>query len=89
MFGLLGGIGGKIIGALLIVGVLGGAYAWVTTGAYNRGVAATEKRMVEIIAKQKRAVLADAERLRALPPEALDEELRKLCRAHGGGEACK
>ena len=87
---LFGGLVGKLFGIVLLLGVLGGAYAYVTTGAYNRGVTATEKRMADAIAKMKRATLAKAEEIRALPPDKLDEALRKICLDHGGTvETCK
>ena len=41
MFAILGSAAFKYIAIpLLVVAFLGGAYAWVTTGAYNRGKAA-------------------------------------------------
>lgn len=76
-------------GPLLILALLGGAYAVVTTKAYNRGVAATVQKMQVLIDKGTERVKTDVEKLQTLPPDQLDEELRKLCEAHKKpGQTC-
>lgn len=72
------------IGAPLLIAL--GAYAWVTTGAYNRGVRDRDAAAVKIIAEQKKAVVADAERVHGMTPDELDAEFKKRCRAAGGTE---
>ena len=69
-------------GPLLIIALLGGGYAVVTTKAYNRGVAATVQKMQVLIDKGTERVKKDFGKLQALPPDNLDEELRKLCELH-------
>jgi hypothetical protein len=86
MWGLVFSVG-KFVVPLLIAG---GAYLWITTAAYNRGVAATEAKTVKIIAEEKGAVMKDAEVHRGMNEDQLNEELRKKCLEAGGTEEkCK
>ena len=78
----LGTIGAKLLGVVLLVSLLGVAYAWVTTGAYNRGVAATVQKMQVLIDKGAGRVKTDLDKLKTLTEDKLDEELRRLCELH-------
>lgn len=76
-----------LIAPLAVAGALLGLYAWITTGAYDRGVAATEAKMADLIRKQVAEVQRRAEEFKAMPPAALDAEIYKMCIRHGGAEA--
>ena len=86
MGAFLSGVGGKIVAGVAALGILAGAYAWITTGAYNRGVKATVERMQVLIDKGKAIVGADMDRVKKLPPDELDDELRRLCEKHKKAE---
>lgn len=81
-----------LIGPALIIALLGGGYAVVTTKAYNRGydkgVSDTTEQMKKAIAKQKAETVKDIERLKTLPRSELEKELEKRCREAGGGDQC-
>lgn len=72
---------------LITAGVVAGAYAWVTTGAYNRGVRDRDAEAVKIIAAEKKAAIQDSENVKRLSPSQLDQEIVRRCRESGGTEA--
>jgi hypothetical protein len=66
------------LGLLGGVGLLVGAYAWITTGAYNRGFEARDKEARAYIEKLETRL---AERMRqneGLTTEEIDCQLRRL-----------
>jgi len=66
------------LGLLGGVGLLVGAYAWITTGAYNRGYEARDKEAREVIQRLETRL---AERMRqneGLTTEEIDCQLRRL-----------
>lgn len=88
---LFTGIGAKIIGVVVALGILGGAYAWITTGAYNRGYAKGEAdvtaRMTKVIEAQRKVATENADKWHATPPSERINELRRRCVAACEGEA--
>ena len=74
---------GKFVVPLLL---LGGAYLWITTAAYNRGVAATEQKMIRYIAIQKKAVTDDVQGHQTMTDDELDAALKKKCLEAGGSK---
>ena len=80
----------KILAPLLLGLALLGGGAWlVNDRAYNRGVAATVKRMMVLIEQGAARKDADLDRLKTTPEDKLDEELRRLCeRNKKPGQTC-
>ena len=70
--GLLGGIG-----------LLVGAYAWITTGAYNRGheagVAETTERMKKAVAEMRKIAVGNQSEWQRKTPGEKTTELQKRC----------
>ena len=75
LFGSMIGKAGMVLAVLL---VLGGGYAWVTTAAYNRGVAARDKEAREIINRMEARLIEAMKRNEKLTPDELDCALRRL-----------
>lgn len=73
------------IGAAIIAAVAG-AYWYVNDHAYNRGQADTERRQVEVIAEQRKAVIKDVAEHAGKTPAEIDAEARRKCREAGGSE---
>lgn len=80
---LLGTLGGKIGTALLLVVVLGGGYALVTTKAYNRGHAAgvteTTERMKKAIEEMRKIAVSTQSEWQRKTPGEKTTELQKRC----------
>ena len=69
----------KWIGGAILLGlVLGGSYAWLTTGAYNRGVAATEKAAQEQLNRMETRLRAELRKNESLSDRDLDCALKRL-----------
>ena len=73
---------GKLWSTLIIVGLiaggLGGAYWAITTGAYNRGVAATEKAAQEQLNRMETRLRAELRKNESLSDRDLDCALKRL-----------
>ena len=69
----------KWIGGAILTGVvLGGGYAWITTGAYNRGVAATEKASMEALNRMEARLRETLKKHETLTDPELDCALKRL-----------
>lgn len=62
----------------LIALLLGGAYAWVTTGAYNRGYAAAGAEMRATLDRQEAALREALRKNENLSDPELDCRLKRL-----------
>lgn len=83
MMGLLGGLGGKLIAIVAALGILGGAYLWITTAAYNRGhvagVTETTERMKKAIDGMKKVATENQDQWQRKTPTEKVSELQKRC----------
>jgi len=66
------------LGFLGGVGILVGAYAWITTGAYNRGYEARDREAREVMEKLQARRDERIRRNEELPDPVIDCELRRL-----------
>jgi len=77
---------GKLWSTLAIAGivlaVIGGGIWYINDKAYNRGVATTIAKMQVLIAKGTENVKRDVDKLKTLPEDQLDAELKRLCELH-------
>ena len=76
--GIFASLGGKLIAGVAALAFLLGVYAWITTGAYNRGFAERDTQAREQIAKMEQRM---AERLRqneGLTEDEVDCALRRI-----------
>ncbi len=66
------------LGLLGGVGLLVGAYAWITTGAYNRGYEARDKEAREVINRMEARLKEALKKNEALTDDELDCALKRL-----------
>lgn len=80
---ILGTLAGKLGLGLLIVALLGGGYAWITTGAYNRGHAAGSAemaaKMAKVIAAERKTATENMDKWKAKTPGERTSELKRRC----------
>lgn len=67
------------------IGVILAMWAWVTTGAYNRGKAAAHAESEAYIQRMESALTEALKRNEALPDDVIDCRLRRL---RNPGAAC-
>lgn len=83
MTAILGTLAGKLGMAVAGLALLIGAYAWITTGAYNRGhdagSAEMAAKMAKVIAAERKTATENMDKWKAKTPGERTSELKRRC----------